>query len=398
MMRARPGLIITAAFIGPGTITTCTLAGSNLGYTLLWVLIFASFATFILQEMSGRLSLVGGLGLGKALHDALPGRTIRLLGIMVVVCAVGIGNAAYQTGNLLGASLGLSALTGTGAQVWPLTVGFIAFTLLWIGSYKTLERVLCGFVVLMSACFILTALLARPNLGLLLEGMLIPRLSEDSLYIALGLVGTTIVPYNLFLYSSVIREGWGTGGDLRTARMDLLGAVLLGGAISMAVVTTASAAFFQKDTQIVNAADMAVQLEPLLGNWAKAAMAIGLFGAGMSSAITAPLAAAYALQGMCGWKAGLTRMRFRLVWMAVLVTGIIGSSIDLQPVSAILFAQVANGIMLPFVAMFLLYAANSRRLLGDAVNSWKANLAGAVVIVMTLVLGLRGAARILDFW
>ena len=258
MMRPRPGLIITAAFIGPGTITTCTLAGSNLGYTLLWVLIFASLATFILQEMSGRLSLVGGLGLGKALHDELPGRTIRLLGIIVVICAVGIGNAAYQTGNLLGASLGLSALTGTGARVWPLVVGFIAFVLLWIGSYKTLERALCGFVVLMSACFILTALLARPDLGPLLEGMLLPRLSGESLYIALGLVGTTIVPYNLFLYSSVIREGWSTGKDLRTARMDLLGAVLLGGAISMAVMTTASAAFFQKDTEIVNAADMAV--------------------------------------------------------------------------------------------------------------------------------------------
>jgi NRAMP (natural resistance-associated macrophage protein)-like metal ion transporter len=75
-MRPRPGLIITAAFIGPGTITTCTLAGRNLGYTLLWVLIFATFATFVLQEMSGRLSLVGGMGLGKTLHDELPGRII----------------------------------------------------------------------------------------------------------------------------------------------------------------------------------------------------------------------------------------------------------------------------------------------------------------------------------
>ncbi len=166
----------------------------------------------------------------------------------------------------------------------------------------------------------------------------------------------------------------------------------------MAVSTTASAAFFQNDAEIFNAADMAVQLEPLLGNWARAAMAMGLFGSGMSSAITAPLAAAYAVEGMCGWKAGLTQIRFRLVWMAVLVTGIIGSSMDFQPISAILFAQVANGIMLPFVAMFLLYAANSRRLLGNAVNSWKANLAGVVVIVMTLVLGFRGAPQILEFW
>ena len=396
-MRPRPGLIITAAFIGPGTITTCTLAGHNLGYTLLWVLIFASFATFILQEMSGRLSLVSGMGLGKALHDELPGRITRLAGIIIVMCAVGIGNAAYQTGNLLGASLGLSALTGTGVQLWPLIVGFIAFVLLWIGSYTTLERVLCGFVVMMSTCFVLTALSARPNLGLLLEGMFLPRLSEESLYIALGLVGTTIVPYNLFLYSSIVQERWSAGKDLPTARRDLLAAVLLGGGISMAVMTTASAAFFQKEADIFNAADMAVQLEPLLGSWAQAAMAVGLFGAGMSSAITAPLAAAYAVQGLCAWQGDLKETRFRLVWMAVLLTGVVFSSIDFQPVSAILFAQVANGIMLPFVAIFLLYAANSRRLLGEEVNSWKANLAGGLVIVMTLVLGFRGAARILDF-
>jgi manganese transport protein len=396
-MRPRPGLIITAAFIGPGTITTCTLAGRNLGYTLLWVLIFATFATLVLQEMSGRLSLVGGMGLGKALHDELPGRIIRLLGIIIVICAVGIGNAAYQTGNLLGASLGLSALTGTEVQVWPLIVGFIAFAVLWIGSYATLGRVSCGFVVMMSVCFVLTALIARPNLSQLLEGMFLPRLSEESLFVALGLVGTTIVPYNLFLYSSIVQERWSERKDLRKARMDLLTAVLLGGGISMAVVTTASAAFFQRDLEVFDAVDLAIQLEPLLGSWAQAAMAVGLFGAGMSSAITAPLATAYAVQGMCAWKEGLTETRFRLVWMAVLSTGIIFSSIGFQPVSAILFAQVANGIMLPFVAMFLLYAANSRRLLGNEVNSWKANLAGGLVILMTLVLGFRGAARILDF-
>lgn len=342
------------------------------------------------------MSLVGGMGLGEALHDELPGRIVRLMGLVIVICAVGIGNAAYQTGNFLGASLGLSALTGTGVQMWPLIVGAIAFVLLWIGSYKTLERVLFGFVIMMSASFVLTALITRPNMSLLLKGMFLPQLSEDSIYIAIGLVGTTIVPYNLFLYSSIVRERWGTGTDLRIARTDLMVAVLLGGGISMAVVTTAAYAFFQREMGISNAADMAIQLEPLLGSMAKTAMAIGLFGAGMSSAITAPLATAYALQGMCGWKGGLKQARFRLIWISTLLTGVVFSSMGFQPVSAILFAQVANGIMLPFVAVFLLYAANSRRLLGDQVNSWKANMAGGLVIAITLVLGFRGVTKILD--
>ncbi len=388
-----PGLMITAAFIGPGTITTCTLAGSDFGYTLLWVLVFASLATFILQEMSGRLAVIGGIGLGEALDQQLHSRFTRFIGISIVICAVGAGNAAYQTGNFLGASLGLAALTGTDIHRWPVILGIISFLLLWFGSYKTLERVLGGFVALMSLCFVLTAVMAGPEIGSFLKGMFIPRLSEDSLYVALGLVGTTIVPYNLFLYSSIIRETWSAKGDLRAARFDLFIAVLVGGGISMAIMTTASAAFFQAGAPITSAADLAIQLEPLLGNWAKATIAIGLFGAGMSSAIAAPLATAYAISGILGWKAGFKDRRFRLVWMAVLLSGCLLASIGLQPLIAILFAQVANGILLPFVAIFLLWVANNRHLLGENVNSWKANLAGSLVIATTLILGIRAATR-----
>ncbi len=388
-----PGLMITAAFIGPGTITTCTLAGSDFGYTLLWVLVFASLATFILLEMSGRLAVAGGIGLGEALDQQLPGRFTRFAGILVVICAVGAGNAAYQTGNFLGASLGLAALTGTDVHQWPVILGIISFLLLWLGSYKTLEGVLCGFVALMSLCFVLTAVVAGSEIVSFLEGMFIPRLSEDSLYVALGLMGTTIIPYNLFLYSSIIREKWNEKGDLRAARFNLFIAVLVGGGISMAIIATSSAAFFQTGAGITSAADLAIQLEPLLGSWAKGAIAIGLFGAGMSSAITAPLATAYAVSGILRWKAGFKERRFRLVWMAVLLSGCLLASIGLQPLVAILFAQVANGILLPFVAIFLLWVANSRQLLGENVNSWKANLAGSLVIVTTLILGIWAIAR-----
>jgi len=159
-----PGLIITAAFIGPGTITTCTLAGSDFGYTLLWVLVFSSLATFVLQEMSGRLAIIGGIGLGEALDQQLHSRFTRFTGILIIICAVGAGNAAYQTGNFLGASLGLAALTGTDVHQWPVILGIISFLLLWLGSYKTLERVLGGFVALMSLCFVLTAMMAGPEI------------------------------------------------------------------------------------------------------------------------------------------------------------------------------------------------------------------------------------------
>jgi len=389
-----PGIIVTAAFIGPGTVTTCTLAGANFGYTLLWTLVFASFATYILQEMSGRLGLVGGVGLGEALYRELPRGVMRFAGIVLVVAAIGIGNAAYQTGNILGASLGLSSLTGTSGAVWPAVIGTLSFILLWFGSYKTLEKVFGGLVAVMSVCFVLTAIVVKPDAGRLFAGLFLPRLSEDTVYIALGLVGTTIVPYNLFLYSSIIREKWQSRDALAFARVDLFAAVMVGGIISAAIIATASAAFYETGTAINNAGDMAVQLEPLLGGWARAAIAAGLFGAGMSSAMTAPLAAAYAVSGTFCWKNSMKSTRFRIVWIVVLLTGVIFSSIGLQPVPAIVFAQAANGILLPVVALFLLVVMNKKRLLGKYVNSRKANALGALIIIIAFVLGVRGIMRL----
>ncbi len=389
-----PGLIITAAFIGPGTVTTCTLAGSSYGYTLLWALVFAAVATFILQDMSGRLGLIGGSGLGEAVQTELPAGILRISGMFLVVCAIGIGNAAYQTGNLIGAALGLASISGLSISFWSPVIGVAAFLMLFFGSYKHLEWIFSGLVFLMSLCFVVTAFIIRPDIGSIISGMFVPKAGGESLYIALGLVGTTIVPYNLFLYASVIRQKWQSPDDLPLARKNLLVAVAIGGVISMSIVITASAAFFGSGAQINSAGDMAVQLEPLLGTWAKIFIAIGLFGAGMTSSVTAPLAAAFALSGIFGWKNDMKSKRFRSVWIIVLLTGIFFASIGLRPVPAIVFAQVANGIFLPVIAVFLLYVMNVKRLMGKHVNSWKSNIAGAIIILISFALGLKGIMKI----
>ena len=392
-----PGLIITAAFIGPGTITTCTLAGTNFGYTLLWTMLFAIIATYVLQEMSGRVGLVSGMGLGEALNKELPKR-MRVAGIIMVISAIGIGNAAYQTGNIIGANLGLSVISGfekvsfssIELSIWPLVIGGFAFVLLWFGTYKSLAKVFAGFVGLISLCFIVTAVMIKPDFVGLIKGLFIPKLTENNMYIALGLVGTTIPPYNFFLYASLIKEKFKDKNDLRAARLDMFTAVLIGGLISMSIIITASAAFFGSSIEITSAGDMAIQLEPLLGAWAKIAIAVGLFGAGMSSAITAPLAAAYAITGVLQWDKRLQSRRFRAIWCTVLFTGMFFASIGLPPVPAIIFAQVANGAILPVVALFLLYIMNNKRLLGEHTNSLRENIIGGIIILITIALGIRG--------
>jgi len=129
-------------------------------------------------------------------------------------------------------------------------------------------------------------------------------------------------------------------------------------------------------------------LEPALGTSAKYVFALGLFASGLTSAVTAPLAAAYAVCGALGWSQGMSQPRFRGVWMLVLVTGTVFATLGTKPMSAILFAQAANGLLLPLVAVSLLLLMNNRRLLGRQVNSAVANMAGGLVVVVATGLGL----------
>ncbi|MFQ5678298.1 MAG: Nramp family divalent metal transporter [Gemmatimonadota bacterium] len=380
-----PGAVVAAAFIGPGTVATATLAGARFGVSLLWALAFSVVATIVLQEMAARLGLVTGEGLGEAIRQRFSAPLARLLSVLLVVAAIVLGNAAYQTGNLLGGSLGMEALAGGRGRDWILLLGIVAGFLLWRGSYRLVEGVLVGLVGVMSIVFLATAIVLAPPLPALLRGLGLPTLPVGADAVALGLVGTTVVPYNLFLHAAAVRERWSGADALPAARRDAVLSITLGGVVSMAIVVTSAAA----GGEISSAADMARQLEPLLGPWAEAFFAAGLLAAGLSSAITAPLAAAYAAGGALGWRGGMRSPRFRGVWLFVLLTGMAFGTAGLRPVPAILFAQAANGLLLPGVALFLLLAANDGRRMGRWRNGHLLNLLAVAVLVVVTVLGAR---------
>lgn len=381
--------MVAAAFLGPGTVTTATLAGVGTGTALLWALLFSLLATLVLQEMAARLGLVTGRGLGEAVRARFERPAARVAAAGLVLAAIVAGNAAYETGNLLGGALGMSALGGGAARVWAPILGLVAAALLWRGRYGALQRWLTVLVGTMGLVFFATAIFLLPSIGQILRGLFVPRTPGGSALLALGLVGTTVVPYNLFLHASAVRERWSGADDLPEARRDAARAIVLGGLVSMAVVVTAAGA---GSGQVHDAADMARQLEPLLGSWARVFFGAGLLAAGLTSAITAPLAAAWAACGVLGWEGGLRSPRFRAVWGLVLGAGVLFSALGVKPVPAILFAQAANGLLLPAVAVFLLVAVNDGRRMGRWRNGPALNLAGAAVVGLAALLGLRALA------
>jgi NRAMP (natural resistance-associated macrophage protein)-like metal ion transporter len=356
-------------------------------------MLFSTIATIILQEMSARIGIVANKGLGSTIREAFEENpTVKVIVIALVIAALGIGNSAFQSGNISGASMGLQVILGGSKQLFVVLIALVASILLWTGSYKLIEKVLLAIVIMMSIVFIATAVIISPNWSEVIRGLFVPTIPQGALLVTLGLIGTTVVPYNLYLHSSAAVERWGGYKDKKEAisesRLDAIISIGLGGLISMAVIITSSS-MFGTGVQIKSGADMARQLEPLLGPWAKWFFALGLFGAGISSAMTAPLAAAYAITGILGLKSDLKANYFRAIWLIVILIGATVAFIGANPVQVIVFAQAVNGILLPISAILLILVINNKKIMKDFVNTTVSNILGYFVVAVTVVLGLR---------
>jgi manganese transport protein len=392
-----PGFVVAAALVGPGTVTTASVTGANYGYALMWALVFSVVAIMVLLEMSARLGIATRAGLGEAMRSTVASGPAKAVVAVLIISAIGVGNGAYEAGNITGAAIGLEALFGWSVQVWAVVVGIIAFALLATGAYRFIERILVALVAVMSLVFFLTAIVVGPSIPDMIAGVFAPDIPEGALLTTLALVGTTVVPYSVFLMAGSMQDKWSDdvpkGQALKSARLDVFASMSLTGLMTVAIVSTAAAAFFVRAQEIGSAAEMADQLEPLLGAGAKYMFALGIFAAGVTSAITAPLAAAYAVSGVLGWPRDLAATRFRAIWALILVIGLLFAVLGGSPVEAIVFAQAANGILLPVIAFFLLYVMNRRSLLGEYSNGIFGNIVGGAIVLVVTVLGVYAILR-----
>ena len=207
-----PGFIITSAFIGPGTITLCTLSGIDFGYSLIWCIVFSIIATSYLQELSARIGVISRLGLGD-IFKSNSNNLIKNVFFVFVFLSLFIGNSAYESGNISGTVMGIETFTGSGMihilgneiNILSVLVALILISIIIYGSYNLFEKALVGLVFTMSITFIVTAILSKPDLREIFNG-LVPRINDGNFIYVIGLIGTTVVPYNLFLHSYVAKK------------------------------------------------------------------------------------------------------------------------------------------------------------------------------------------------
>ena len=391
-----PGIIITSAFIGPGTVTICTLAGINYGYSLIWCIIFSIIATCYLQEVSSRLGIISRKGLSEILTD-IDNTFIRRIIISIIFLSLFIGNAAYESGNISGTVMGLETFIGSievsllsyTINFTPIAIGIFLALIIGNGSYKVFEKILVLLVFTMSITFVLVAITSTPSIKDLLAGLR-PNVTETNFIYVVGLIGTTVVPYNLFLHSYVAKKRWVTAEDYKSSVSDTVLSIVIGGIISLSIIITAASSQISiNQNEIKNAVDLGNQLSPTLGSFSKYFISIGLFCAGITSSITAPIATSYALSGIFNYKAEWSDKIFKRVAYIVILIGVIFSSVNYNPILVIKLAQFVNGLFLPFIAIFLIWSVNKRNIMGKYVNSNFYNLLGILIVLISLVISYR---------
>lgn len=388
--------IISAAFIGPGTVTAAAKAGASFQLQLVWALAFSILATIVLQEAAARITLASGKSLGAIVAAQFPGTAGRNIRWSLFL-AVAFGCAAYQAGNLLGGFSGLMLVSTAPRQLLVSGIGLIAMLILWQGSTQRITRLLAVVVAIMGIAFIGTSVLQKDySLGQIALSTFPAGIPEDGSLLVIGLIGTTIVPYNLFLASGISQ-----GQSMAEMRWGVSLAIIIGGIISIAILITGT----QVEGQFTFEA-LADAVERKLGGHTGLLVAFGLFAAGLSSAVTAPFAAAITARSLLekeGANWAQQSRNFRLTWGAIMGIGLLFGLLDVKPIPAIILAQAINGVLLPLVVTFLVLAINDRQLLPPRyVNTAWQNLPALLIFSITCFLGInniwKAAAATFPAW
>jgi Mn2+/Fe2+ NRAMP family transporter len=386
-----PGIITASVDNDAGGIATYSIAGAHFGYSLLWTLIPITVALIVVQEMVARMGVVTGKTLADLIREKFGVRLTFFL--LTALLVANFGNIVAEFAGwaaaleIFGVSRYLSVPIGAVA-VWFLVVK---------GTYRVVEKI---FLIASTVYFTyaVSAWLGHPPWGTVAVELVTPHLQMEGSYIMIliGMVGTTIAPWMQFYLQSAIVEKNIQVEDYKYARADVVVGCFVTDIVALSIIVACGATLFTAGVRIEDAKDAALALAPLAGDHASTLFAIGLANASLFAASILPLATAYSVCEGMGWESGVdkdfrTAPHFFWLYTGLIVTGAVLVLYPSAPLILIMYlSQVANGILLPFVLIFMLKLINDRELMGDHVNSKAFNgiawTTTAVMIVLTAIL------------
>jgi manganese transport protein len=382
-----PAFLVSVGYMDPGNWATDIEGGARFGYSLLWVLLLANLMALLLQYLSAKLGLATGLTYPQVCRARFRGPLSFFLWLTAEAAAL-----ATDLAEFLGAALGFYLLLHIpmfpAALITALAVlGILA---LYRFGFRAVEFVILGLVGIIGFAYVFEVTLVRPDWLNVVEGTFVPRLSDASLLIAMGMLGATVMPHNLYLHSGVVlsrRQTDPRANDRvrRAALIDSVIALNLAWLVNSAMVVMAAGTFFVNGLDVDSIEGAHETLSPLLGSGAAVAFAVALLAAGLSSSTTATLAGQMIIEGFLNIKFGLLLRRLITVIPALVVI-----ALGLDAYWILILSQVALSIQLPFAIIPLVWLTSRREVMGHQVNrpltTALAALAGLFVIGLNVLL------------
>jgi manganese transport protein len=384
-----PAFVASVAYMDPGNFATNIEAGSRFGYRLLWVLLWSNAMAILIQYLSAKL----GIATGRTLPQNCRQHFSRRLNLVLWVAAE-VGAMATDLAEFLGAALGFYLLFHLPLFSAALLTGVCVFAILAIEQYgfRQLELVIMSFVGLIGLAYAVEIWLARPSWPDVVRGVILPQVDASSIYVAVGMLGATVMPHVVYLHSALVLPRRHNSSRLWLQRMELLDVlVAMNGAwlVNSAMVIMAAAAFFGHRLTVESFEQAHLTLQPLLGRLAADAFAVALLCSGLSSSTVGTLAGQVILEGFLDLRISLFLRR-----LITMIPALVVIALGLDPLRILIFSQVCLSFCLPFALLPLLWLTASRKVMGRLVNRPLTTvLAGlTTVVILTLnVLLLLGA-------
>ncbi|MCK0147204.1 Nramp family divalent metal transporter [Arenibacter sp. F26102] len=379
-----PGFIIAAVVLGPGSITVSSKIGATHGYSLLWVILIGAISMSVYTTMSVRYGVLHE----KSLLTMISEKYAKWFSVAIGICSF-LAALSFQFGNNLGVGMGMQTLTGINETVWPLIFTPLAILLVFYSKnlYKALEQIMMFMVVILILAFIINLVFIRPDLEAAAMGFIPRAVSGEDFNEIAALVGTTFVLHNAFFQSYLVQgKGWKLADMSKSIRDTKIGIFLLA-LISTLVVITAAATLKPLGISVNSAADMAIQLEMLLGSYAKYIFGFGFIAAAFSSLVVNAVTGGGLLADGMGMGSSMNEKMPKVFTAVILLAGmVIAVFFKGNVIYALIMAQASSILGVPLIAIGLFLVLNNKDIMGRYRNNTLQNLMALAGFVLISVL------------